>query len=149
MIKKRITNIIFSIIVVGFIATVSLAPTNKTGQLQGKFNMGTSSATLNATNTITGTPFKLHGSTGNISVFYQATQGTSTPHYLIHVFTSINGATFTTQPVATITASTDETSTDLTHRDVPIPYAPWGRIDIKGITDNATNTTFDMWLPYQ
>ncbi len=147
--KTKVIKIFFSITVIALICFATMAPTTREGQLVGKFHTGTSSATLNATNTITGTPFALSGSTGDISIFYQATAGTSTPHYKIVLYGSPDNTTYTTSPIATLTASSDETSTDFIHRQVSAPYMPWGRIDIVGILLNATNTTFRLDIPYQ
>ncbi len=152
--NKKAIQMGFGIVLVAFIFTFSMAPYSRLGQLQGRFHIGTTSAILNGVGsndgaTITGTPFALSGSTGDISIFYQATQATSTPHYKIAIYTSPNNATYTTELVATLTASSDETSTDFKHRVVSIDYSPWARIDIIGITGNATGTTFDLLIPYQ
>lgn len=123
-----------------------LSRTSKEGGIMSSFRVGTSSATLNGTGTITGTPFKIKDNVGFLSIFYQATQGTSTPHYSIRVFTSYDGTNFTTLPESTATASDDETSTNLEHVSVAIPLCDSVRVDVQGITSNATNTTFSMWI---
>ena len=151
-----IDNIIGKISLVGFVVVIiavlilrANADTTKTGELVGRFRIGTSSGTLNGTSTITGTPFKIKDNVGFLSLFYQATQGTSTPHYRIDVFTSPDGTNYTTLPEATATASTDETRTNLQHVSVSIPFTDSVRVDIVGVALNATNTTFDMWIGEQ
>lgn len=144
---KIIIGIIVLCLTVFFLVPEELlSRTTKEGGLMSLFRVGTSSATLNGTATITGTPFKVKDNVGFLSIFYQATQGTSTPHYSIRVFTSYDGTNFTTLPKATATASDDETSTNLKHVSVAIPLCDSVRVDIQGIALNATNTTFDMWI---
>ena len=113
-------------------------PTTKTGELVGRFRIGTSSATLNGTSTITGTPFKIKDNVGFLSLFHQATQGTSTPHYRIDVFTSPDGTNYTTLPEATATASTDESSTNLpTCISKYTIYMILSGVDVVGVALNA------------
>ena len=158
---NKIVKIVSCVIVAGIIMSVTIA---------GKWHVGTSSATLNGEKNvagggvgiITGTPFRLAGSTEDLSIFYQAIQATSSPHYLINLYTSPNfnpvdgTGSFTTQAVATLTPSFDETSLDFTHRTASsstatgIPgiviSAPWARIDIEGAALNAEATTFNLWI---
>lgn len=145
--QKTIIGVIILCLMVFFLVPEELlSRTSKEGGLMGSFRVGTSSATLNGTSTITGTPFKIKDNVGFLSIFYQATQGTSTPHYSIRVFTSYDGTNFTTLPESTATASDDETSTNLQHVSVAIPFCDSVRVDIQGIELNATNTTFNMWI---
>jgi len=138
-------KILFSMAVLAFAGFVAMGATSKQGQLQGKVTRMLTAETINGTATATGTGFKAEGNVGYLSLFYQATQGTSTPHYRIDVFTSPDDSSYTTLPVATATASTDETSTDFKHVDVAIPITSYIRVDVVGVDLNATNTTFDMW----
>lgn len=146
---KKLFKILASCTVAGLVFASILAPTTREGQVRGKIVRATTTATLNGTSTITGTPFSTLHHRGDFAVFYQAAQGTSTPHYRIEAYGSPNNSTWTTEAIATITPSTDETSTDFKHRSLDIPVTPWVRVDIIGVTANATNTTFDMWIVEQ
>ncbi len=143
---NKTVKIVFYCIVAVAIMSVTMAPTSRQGQVRGNYWVGTSSATLNGTATITGTPFQLKGSNGNISIFYQAIQATSTPHYRIACYTSPDNGSYTTEAVATMTPSNDETTTNFMHRAVSLNYTPWARIDIIGVDLNAEGTTINMWI---
>ncbi len=117
---------------------------SKQDGIKGKMTIEQSAVTLNATATITGTPFYIKENSGFLSVFYDFVIGTSTAHYKIQVYTSPDGTNFVTTPIV-ITPSSDETSVDMKHVDVPIYVTSYARIDIVGVALNATNTTFTLW----
>lgn len=142
---KKILGIIAVVAFIAFLVIPVSGDTNRTGDVIGKFRIASSGATLNATNTVTGTAFRIKDNLGFLSLFYQVTAGTSTPHYRIAVFTSPDGTNFTTLPEATATASSDETSTNLEHVSVSIPLTNFVRVDVVGVLLNATNTTFNLW----
>ncbi len=132
----------FAVIVLGLF--VCLGAVGKYGGIKGKVTLEQDGATLNGTATITGTAFYIKENLGNMSVFYDVTAGTSTAHYYIQIYTSPDNSTWTTTPVV-ITATSDETSVDVKHVDVPIYVAPYGRIDVVGATSNATDTAISVW----
>ncbi len=135
---NKILKIVSCVITVGIIATVTIG---------GKFHVGTSSATLNGESVITGSPFRLSGGPDGVSVFYQAILGSSTPHYKIGFYTSPDNSSYTTNPIATLTPSADETTTDFMHRvATSTAGVPWARIDVLGSKLNAEDTTFNLWI---
>ncbi len=149
---NKIVKIVSCVIVAGIIISVTMG---------ARFHVGTSSATLNGEKNqagggvgiITGTPFRVSGKLENISIFYQAIQATSSPHYAISLYTSPNfspvdsSGSFTTFPFATLTPSANETSTDFMHRVATgTAGVPWARIDIEGAALNAEATTFNLWI---
>ncbi len=152
---NKIVKIVSCIIVAGIIMSVTIA---------GKWHVGTSSATLNGeedvaalgSGTITGTPFRVSGRLEDVGIFYQAIQGTSSPHYRIALYTSPDNSSYTTNAVATLTPSNDETTTNFINAVATqttssgeltaLPIAPWGRIDVEGAALNAEDTTFNLWI---
>lgn len=116
---------------------------SKQTNIKGKMVIEQSAATLNATATLTGTAFYVKENSGFMSVFYQVVQA-GTPHYKIQVYTSPDDTNFVTTPIV-ITPSSDETSTDMIHVDVPILVTVYVRIDVVGVAGNPADTTITVW----
>lgn len=121
--------------------------TSKMGQIRSKIQTiigsGTStSVTLDGSTSdiLTGTITTQHD-IGFFSIEYQVTQGTSTPHYFIDYLGSYDGENFTTQPLGTLTASTDTTSTDRTIVQFNPPPVAYIQIRVHSATGNATDTS--------
>ena len=151
MINDRMSNmkgVIVTMVVLAAILVINLAPTSQQGDVNSKFAKVLDSETLNGTNTITGTPFRVSDAMGFISMFYDVDVGTSTAHYQIKAYTSPDNSTYATDGIL-LSPSSDETSVDVKHVSVPITLCNWVRIDIEGVTSNATNTTISAWECYQ
>ena len=134
----------FAVIIALAVIVATVAPTSQQGQVQGKFKLAINGDTLNGTAVGTGTAFRINDNLGFLSLFYQVTAGTSTPHYQLRVYTSPDNVTYSGTGVLA-TATADETSTAFTHVSVSIPLTNWVRVDMEGVTANATNTTYVLW----
>lgn len=131
------------LICLALVFLVSGVAESKQTNIKGKMKIEQSAATLNATATLTGTVFSIGNNSGFMSVFYKVVQA-GTPHYKIQVYTSPDGTNFVTTPIV-ITASSDETGTDMVHVDVPIFVARYARIDVVGVAGNPADTTITVW----
>ena len=147
------------------LAGITLGATTRSGQRQMKVHRlldsvvivgaaGTSGGTQDGA-IATGTGINMMSSNGYLTLFYQATQATSTPHYRIDMAFSPNNATYTTAVGGTSTVTDTVDEVDTTFKCITVMHpatngvatmSPWIRFDVVGAPLNAAGTVFDMWI---